>query len=102
MKKIEEMNLEELAKVRKKIDSLLMEKLYGLRGGLSDSIIATEFDKRRSHIWIKNDTPMGDYDLIIRPPEQSTLKLDLESPGESTKQIRIFFTFEEWRKITGL
>lgn len=102
IKEIESLNLEELAEVRKFVESKIMERLYGLKGGLSDSVIATEFAEKRSYAVVKNKLSMGRYNILTRPPEQSTLKLDLHDESKETKQMRIFFTFDDWKKITGL
>lgn len=99
---IKSLNLEELAEIRKFVESQIMEKLYGLKSGLSDSVIATEFAEKRSYAVIKNELSMGKYYILIRAPEQSTLKLDLDDESKTTKQMRIFFTFDDWKKITGL
>lgn len=102
IKEIKSLNLEKLVGVRKFVESQIMEKLYGLKGGLSGSVIATEFAERRSYAVVKDELPMGRYDILTRPPEQSTLKLDLHDESGKTKQMRIFFTFDDWKKITGL
>lgn len=102
IKEIKSLNLDELAELRKFVESQIIEKLYGLKGGLSDSVIATEFAERRSYAVIKDELPMGRYDVLTRPPEQSTLKLDLDDESRKIKQLRIFFTFNDWKKITGL
>lgn len=96
------LNIEELAKVRNLCEKLIMAGLYGLKGSLGGSLLATEFSEKRSYIVVKNDIPMGRYDLLARPPEHSTLKLDLDVTRRSTKQVRICFTREDWKKITSL
>lgn len=95
-------NLDELAEIRKFIEAESMAKLYGLKGRLSDSVLAMRFVKKHSHMVAKNELAMGRYEILIRPPEHSTLKLDLHDESKETKQIRIFFTLRDWQKITGL
>lgn len=102
IKEIESLNLEELAEIRRFVESRIMERLYGLKGGLSDSIIATEFVEKRSYAVVKDKLSMGRYDILTRPPEHSTLKLDLHDESKRTRQVRISFTFDDWKKITGL
>lgn len=106
MRVLKTYNLEELAEIRKGVESQMMEKLYGLKRGLSDSVLATEFAKKHSYLVVKNELSMGRYEILVRPPEHSTLKLDLHDESctfmYKTKQIRVFFTFHDWKKITGL
>jgi len=100
--KLSRFESEEIYEYRKACEAILMERLYGLRSRpFNDDIQVVNFFDRNILV-AKNDIPEGKYLFYLRPPEHSSLKIDLNAETDhKIRQIRIYFTQRDWERLIG-
>jgi len=100
--KLSRIESEEIYEYRKACEAILMERLYGLGSRpFSDDIQVVNFFDRNILV-AKDDVPLGKYLFHLRPPEHSSLKIDLRTEVDhKIRQIRICFTQRDWERLAG-
>lgn len=73
---------------------------YGLmKNPFKTTIFPTQFSKDYSKLIIKDDLDMGTYAIDFRPPEHSSMKLDLRDGSGGVKQVRVLLSKKDWERL---